>query len=256
MSKKDLREKLSNQLKDNKKIYKLNKQKIKNQYISDLTEYINNNPKQVVNPPYRHVLEEIGNAVTHGVGSLFAVAAFLLMLLASDSFADKFSTYIYGIGMIILFTMSCLYHAFPYGSTVKRIFRRFDYSSIYLLIGATYTPILLSYLGGVKGIVFCAIQWAIICTGITFIGIFGPAKLKWLHMPLYFILGWCGIIFLPYMIQHDFILFLYILGGGIVYCLGIIPFAMNKKVSHFIWHFFVLAGAIVQWLGIYFYIYL
>ena len=60
MSKKELREKLSNELKDNKRTYKLNKQQIKNQYISDLTAYVNNNPKQVVNPPYRNVLEEIG----------------------------------------------------------------------------------------------------------------------------------------------------------------------------------------------------
>ena len=141
MSKKELKKKFSSELKVNKKIYKLNKQKIKNQYVSELTEYVNNNPKQVVNPPYRHVLEEIGNSITHGVGSLFAVAAFILMLLVSDNFADKFSAYVYSIGTFVLFTMSALYHAFPYGSKVKRIFRRFDYSSIYLLIGATYTPI-------------------------------------------------------------------------------------------------------------------
>lgn len=256
MSKKELKEKFSSELKDNKNIYKLNKQKIKKQYIDELTDYVNNHPKQVVNPPYRHVLEEIGNSITHGLGSLFAVLAFILMLLTSDSFADTFSAYVYAAGIFILFTMSCLYHAFPFGSTVKRIFRRFDYSSIYLLIGATYTPILLSYLGGVKGIVFCSLQWLIICTGITFIGVFGPTRLKWLHMPLYLILGWCGIIFLPQMLKEDLPLFLYILGGGLIYCLGIIPFKMDKKVSHFIWHFFVLAGAVVQWLGIFFHIYM
>ena len=56
------------------------------------------------------------------------------------------------------------------------------------------------------------------------------------------------------MIKNDFMLFIYILGGGIVYTGGLIPFSIDKKVSHFIWHIFVLMGAIIQWLGIYLYI--
>jgi hemolysin III len=58
------------------------------------------------------------------------------------------------------------------------------------------------------------------------------------------------------MIQRDLGFFLLILGGGIIYSLGIIPFAMKSKSSHFIWHFFVLFGAVAQWIGIFIYIYL
>ena len=105
------------------------------------------------------------------------------------------------------------------------------------------------------GIWFCVIQWIIIATGITFIGIFGPDKLKWLHFPLYIILGWCGLLFLPNLFINNFYLFIFILGGGIIYSLGIIPFGMKKNVAHFIWHFFVLLGAIIHFLGIYFYLY-
>ena len=56
------------------------------------------------------------------------------------------------------------------------------------------------------GIWFCVIQWMIIATGITFIGIFGPGKLKWLHFPLYIILGWCGLLFLPNLFINNFYL--------------------------------------------------
>ena len=152
--------------------------------------------------------------------------------------------------------MSCLYHAFPYQSVAKRVFRRFDYSSIYLLIGATFAPILLCYIGGIKGLIFLIIQWIIIGIGITLIAIFGPSRLKYIHFPLYFLLGWSGLLFLPQMFSNDFTFFMLILSGGITYSLGIVPFIIDKKVSHFIWHFFLISVAVIQWVGIFLYIYL
>ena len=189
--------------------------------------------------------------MTHGLGSVFAIVAFLLMLSSSKNTLEVISSIIYFVGLFVMFTMSCLYHSFKYGSTVKRLFRRFDYSSIYLLIGATFVPILLIFFGGSFGIIFVIIQWIIIITGVAFIGVFGPHKLKALHITLYIVLGWSGLILLPKMLTDNITLFCYILGGGIIYTLGIIPFALKKKVSHFIWHFFVLLGAIVQFIGIF-----
>lgn len=212
--------------------------------------------KKITAVPKRSVLEEIGNSITHGVGSILGIIALILMLKKASNTTEVVSAIIYFLGIFILFTMSCLYHAFPQNSRVKRLFRRFDYSSIYLLIGATYTPILLCYIERDFGLIFFIIQWTIIATGITFVAIFGPGRLKWLHFPLYIILGWCGIIFIPQLFTRDFGFFLFILGGGLVYSLGIIPFVMKKKAAHFIWHFFVLFGAIIQWLGIYLYIYM
>lgn len=205
--------------------------------------------------PRRGILEEIGNAVTHGVGSIFAVVALILMLIKSNDALESISAIIYFVGMFMMFTMSCLYHAFKTDSKVKRLFRRFDYLSIYLLIGATYTPILLCFIGGILGIVICSVQWVIIAFGVTMIGVFGPNKKKWIHFSLYMILGWSGILFF-FELYRDITFFILILLGGIVYTLGIIPFRLNKKVAHFIWHFFVLFGAIIQWIGIFITIYL
>ena len=91
--------------------------------------------------------------------------------------------------------------------------------------------------------------------GITFIGIFGPARVKPLHYTLYFLIGWSGLLFVPDMIKHDMWLFILILGGGILYPIGMIPFGLRRKGSHFIWHIFVLLGAAAQWLGIYLFVY-
>ena len=237
--------------------FKMQKAELNAAYNSQLEAYrIQEGKPAVIDPPKRPVLEEIGNSVTHGVGTIFSIIAYILMLVSADTAKEFIGASIYFFGLFVLFTMSCLYHAFKHGSAVKRVFRRFDYSSIYLLIGATFAPILLCYVGGTYGTVFLIVQWLIIATGITFIGIFGPSKLKALHMTLYIVLGWSGLMFLPQMIKGDFGFFFCILLGGVIYSLGIIPFSLKKKSSHFIWHFFVLGGAIVQWLGIYLYLYL
>ncbi len=207
-------------------------------------------------PPQRPVLEEIGNAVTHGVGAIIGITGLVLLLLKSDTGLKITASIVYGLSMTVMMLMSCLYHSFKKGSTVKRIWRRFDYSSIYLLIGGTFAPIYLVYWGNVLGISLFAVQWALIITGITFVCVFGPGRLKWLHYTLYFAIGWSGLIFIPDFIQNNLPLLWMILGGGLVYTLGMIPFAKKGvKSAHFIWHFFVLAGAVVQFLGILLYIY-
>lgn len=157
---------------------------------------------------------------------------------------------------------SCLYHSFRCGTTVKRIFRRFDYSSIYLAIGGTFAPLWLIYMrtkmwGDVASIAFISVQWALIALGITFVAVFGPGRVRWLHFTLYFVIGWSAILFFPYWIRGDIPLLIWEIVGGSVYTLGMIPFALLKKkpVAHFIWHFFVLAGAILMWTGLYLYVF-
>ncbi len=268
MELKEIRKNYKEEKKKLKKTYKKIKRTARNEYrekrlslkeqnlIDVSASFTERGKRAPQNPPKRAIIEEIGNSVTHGVGALLSVAALILMLAYSNNGVDIFGAVIYFVGLFLMFGMSCLYHSFPHGSRVKRIFRRFDYSGIYLLIGATFAPILLSYIGGSFGIIFFILQWAVIITGVTLVGVFGPARLRKLHIPLYVILGWCGLIFLPKMLASDPMLAVFILGGGVVYSLGIIPFSIKAKVSHFIWHFFVLAGAVIQWFGVFFYIYL
>ena len=255
--KKRLKSDYKKEKKSRRKEYKSSIAAAEDSYLSAMADCAAERGKRVpINPPKRAVLEEIGNSVSHGLGSLFSIFAFILMLLHYDVIRELLGAVVYFAGLFLMFTMSCLYHAFSHGSAVKRLFRRFDYASIYLLIGATFAPVLLSYVGGVFGLVFFIIQWCVIVTGITLVGVFGPARLKFIHMPLYILLGWCALMFLPRMLGDNVWFAFYILLGGIIYSLGIIPFAMKNKVAHFIWHFFVLAGAVVQWVGVYTFIYL
>lgn len=242
--------------KENRKIERMKKKAIAKKERLERRAAFKAQSRILNEPPHRTVLEEIGNAVTHGVGALLAIAGLVLMLVKSDSSYKVAGAIIYGFTMFMMMLDSCLYHSFATGSKVKRIYRRFDYSSIYLLIGGTFAPLLLVYVTQPLGIILCACQWAIIITGITFICVFGPGRLKWLHFTLYFLIGWAGAIFIPFMAKDNIPLMIFILVGGVVYSLGIIPFALKKiKGAHFIWHFFVLAGAIVQFLGIYLYLF-
>ena len=211
--------------------------------------------KTMNEPPKRSVLEEIGNSVTHGAGALLAITGLILLLLKSNTGTKVLSSIVYGTCMILMFLMSCLYHAFRSGSGVKRLWRRFDYISIYLLIGGTFTPIWLVYWNNRAGIILCIVQWIIIITGLTLVSVFGPGRPKALHLTLFIVLGWCGLIFLPDMARDNLPLLWMTLGGGVIYTLGIIPFALKKKGAHFLWHFIVLAGAIAHWFGIYLYVY-
>ncbi len=201
-------------------------------------------------PPRRPLSEEIGNSVTHGVGALLSIPALVLLILRSSSPAQLAAGLVYGICLILLFLMSCLYHAWPSGSMVKYVWRRFDYCSIYLLIGGSFAPYWLVWVGGRTGLLFFCLQWALIVTGITFVGIFGPGRLRALHMSLYLVLGWSALVFLPSMVRTQPELAVMTLLGGVVYTLGIIPFALKRRGAHFVWHFFVLLGALCHYIGI------
>ena len=161
----------------------------------------------------------------------------------------------YGVSMVLMMLMSGVYHALPTGSRAKRICRRFDYTSIYLLIGGTFAPIFLVYLGDRLGIALFCVQWSVILTGVTLLLIFGPGKWRALHFTLYFLIGWSGLAFLPDFYLRSRTLLWFILLGGVVYTVGMVPFARGRKYDHCVWHVFVLLAAALHWIGIYTQIY-
>lgn len=207
-------------------------------------------------PTSRSKLEEIGNSITHGLGAILAVLALVLLIMRSDTTLKMISSIIYGFSLIIMMTMSCLYHAFKKESMVKKVFRRFDYCGVYLLIGGTFAPLFLIYSNNPVNMIFLYIQWSLILLGIIFVLIFGPYRVRILNFILFFSIGYSAVIFIPQLFKDNLNLFYMILSGGLIYTIGMIPFGFRKvKGSHFIWHFFVLVAAIIHFVGIYLFIY-
>ena len=198
--------------------------------------------------------EEIGNGVTHGVGFLLSVAATVLLYINCDRWQEYLSVTLFSVSMMMLYLSSTLYHSFKSGSVVKRIFKRFDHSSIYLLIAGTFAPILLAGVGTKLAFVMFIIQWICVILGIVSKCIW-PTKYKALHLIVYLMIGWSGVLFIPDLIKLNVNLVWFILAGGISYSIGVVFYTLSKvKYFHFVWHFFVLGGTILHFLGVLLYI--
>lgn len=215
--------------------------------------------------PKRPLLEEIGCAISHGLGVLFTIAALILLLNKSDTPLKITASIVYSSAMMFMFFNSMMYHSFKWGTKVKRIWRRFDYTSIYMLVAGTFAPLQLIELpsefgdaGYIWGISYFAAMWTLVIVGVTFTCIFGPGRVKKINFPLYFIIGWSGVCMIPgWIIYKRFDLLAWILSGGIVYTLGMIPFGLfrNKNGMHFVWHLIVFAGVVLHFFGLYFCVY-
>ncbi len=195
--------------------------------------------------------EEIANAISHGVAGLFGIAGLVLMLIKSSTLLETLSSLIFGLGIILLYTMSTLYHAFKNDSKVKRVFKRFDHVSIYVLIGATYSPILILFVQKPLGWIMLAVQWALIILGIV-LKATNIHKYTYVHLAMYLILGWSGVVFFQPLIAFSSLAFFLILGGGIAYTVGVLFYALHLfKYSHFVWHIFVFLGTLLHFFAIY-----
>lgn len=198
--------------------------------------------------------EEIGNAVSHGVGSLLGILGLVLMILKSADVWQTVSACIYGGSIVLLFTMSCLYHALS-NEKAKRVMRVFDHSSIFLLIAGTYTPYTLVTLRGALGWTLFGIVWGAAILGITLNAI-SIERFKTFSMIAYIASGWCVVIAVVPLIRNlPFGGLMYLLAGGLLYTGGIL-FYRKKTIRwfHMVWHLFVLAAAICQFLSIYLYV--
>ena len=207
--------------------------------------------------------EEIFNAITHGVGDLIAIAALVLLIVFATVYGDGWclaSGIVYGITLVILYTMSTLYHAIT-PERAKRVFRIFDHCSIFLLIAGTYTPYSLVTLREVDfhgislGWLIFGVIWGLAVVGIVFAAL--RKSVKWVEVPLYVLMGWMIILSIKDLVANlasgGVIL---LVAGGIVYTIGVVFFILHKyRYMHSIWHIFVLAGSILHFLSVLLYVF-
>lgn len=202
--------------------------------------------------------EEIANAVSHGVGSLLAIAACVILIVRSAFHSTAIgvvSASIYGASLIILYTFSSLYHSLT-NRKAKSVFRIFDHCSIFFLILGTYTPICLWMLKGALGWTLFGINAFCTALGIVLNSI-NLKKFQKISMVLYILMGWSVIVSIKNVIAIiPFSGMMFLLIGGLLYTFGIIFYKMkNVKYMHFIWHLFVLGGSIVHYFFVLFYCY-
>ena len=202
--------------------------------------------------------EEIFNMTTHIVGGALGVIALVLCIIFAAIHHNVYgviSSIIYGITMIVLYTMSSIYHGLRPNTNAKKVFQVLDHCSIFLLIAGSYSPFALCTLREYN----IALGWSIfgIIWGLAILGIVLNAidlkNFKVFSMICYLIMGWCIIVKMNVVIERlGWTGFSLLLAGGIVYTIGAVFYGVGKKKKymHSIFHLFIFAGSLLQFLCI------
>lgn len=205
--------------------------------------------------------EEIFNMVSHIVGAAFGVVALVLTVVFASLSGDPWTVVgcsIYGGSMILLYTISSVYHGLHLNMG-KRVLQVLDHCSIFLLIAGTYTPIVLGPIREYSvawGWTLFGVVWGCATLGIVFTAI-DMKRFEKLAMVLYLGMGWCVIMAIkPAILSVGFMGMLWIFIGGVVYSIGAILYGLGIKhrYMHSIFHIFVVAGSILQFFGIFFHV--
>ena len=197
-------------------------------------------------------ISELINSITHGLGFLLSIVGLIVLLVFNNPTGDIWRTVgfsVYGFTLILLYLSSTLYHS-TIDSKLKKIFRRFDHSGIFLLIAGTYTPFVLISMRGSWVVYLFVLIWLIAIFGITG-EFFFTKKLKYLQLAMYLSMGWMAMIAIkPLLTLISTQTFIWILIGGVIYSIGVIFYKWeNLPYNHAIWHLFVLGGSISHFIA-------
>lgn len=213
--------------------------------------------EKVIIPNYT-LGEELMSAISHGIGFLLSIAALVLCVVFSSIHGNAtavVASSIYGTTLIILYLMSTMYHSLKVNNA-KRVFNIMDHCSIFLLIAGSYTPYVLVTLKGALGWTIFGIIWAAAILGIVFNAI-DVGKYKKISLIAYLIMGWMIVFaFKPLAEALSTPGLIFLILGGVAYTIGAIFYGLGKKKKymHSIFHFFVLAGSILQFFSIFLYV--
>lgn len=196
------------------------------------------------------------NSITHLIGAALALVGLVLLVVLAARQGDPWkivSFSIYGTTLLLLYTSSSLYHSLH--GKAKKVFRKMDHLSIYLLIAGTYTPFTLITLRGAWGWSIFGAVWFLAILGIVLESL--PQKeARILPVIIYIVMGWLILIAVnPLLRSMPLTGFVWLLLGGVFYTVGVVFYALDGRVRHFhgIWHLFVLAGSLSHYFTILFY---
>ncbi|OQK17072.1 hemolysin III [Methyloprofundus sedimenti] len=196
------------------------------------------------------------NSITHLIGAILALVglgSLLTIGIQQNEPLIIISFTVFGLTLVLLYTMSTLYHSF-HPPELKQIFQKLDHLSIYLLIAGTYTPYMLVSLVDSNGPLMLSVVWGLAATGIL-LEIYSPKRNESLQIVIYLLMGWvCTLEYSTLKAAITTAGIAWLTAGGIAYTVGIVFYVMddmNKlRHAHGIWHLFVLIGSICHFISI------
>ncbi|SJZ84471.1 hemolysin III [Pilibacter termitis] len=204
------------------------------------------------------ILNEVLNAVTHGIACALSIAGLVILLLKGSHTGSPvyIAAYaLYGATLILLFLSSTLFHSLIF-TKAKKVFQVFDHSSIFLLIAGSYTPYCLLSIKGWMGITMLVAIWVIAILGVVYKSIFlhRQEKVSKISTILYVAMGWiCVFAIQPLYNALGINGLILLVLGGVSYTVGAFFYSLkNVRFMHVVWHLFVMAGACFMFFSILF----
>lgn len=201
--------------------------------------------------------EDIANAVSHGVAALASHVGLIYLVYVAATKGTVMDVVVYsifGTTLILMFLMSTLYHSI-FHATTRDVFKRLDHSFVFVLILGTYTPYVFTALNTVESYIIYGILGCLTILAVVMNSIW-VQKSKIATVIIAIFMGWVSVLLirdLYHALDPQF--FVFLLAGGIFYTVGAIVYAVSKfKYHHFIWHIFVILGALTHFISIAFYI--
>jgi hemolysin III len=190
--------------------------------------------------------ELIADGVVHGIGVFCGVVAATVLIVLTAVYATTFQVAvvsIYAAGLLTMLVLSATYNLWPV-SRAKWVLRRFDHSAIYVLIAATYTPVIMELKDSVFAVVLLIGVWCVAIVGVV-LKLALPGRYDRVAVGLYLAMGWSGIMLYDAVVSALPSLALwFVLAGGALYSFGVIFHAWQRlRFQNAIWHCFVLLGA-------------
>jgi hemolysin III len=194
------------------------------------------------------------NSITHLVGAVLSVVGLAALVtmgaLAGDAY-KVVSFSVYGAMLFVLYAISTAYHGVSH-PRLKAILQKCDYSAIYLLIAGSYTPFTLVTLRGPWGWSLFGVSWGLAALGIVQELTLGR-RTRSVSMVLYVLMGWLALVAVRPLVQAlPAAGTAWLVAGGVIYSAGIYFFINDERIrhGHGIWHLFVLAGSLCQFVSV------
>lgn len=186
----------------------------------------------------------------------FALAAGIVLIALARGVEASVASAVFVVSSLTLFGVSAVYHRFNWSAQTKAVLRRLDHANIFLLIAGTYTPIALLALPPDQGNVLLWLVWGGTALGIV-LRVFWLNSPRWLYVPLYLLLGWAAVMYVPELLAANVAMMVLVIVGGGLYTVGAVVYGTkwpNPSPKNFgfheIFHSFTVLAFLCHWTAV------
>ena len=212
--------------------------------------------KRNIRIPTYSLGEELFNSISHGLAAALSIAGLVLMIVKAKGPLATTSVTLFGAAAILLYTISCIYHALSPKLTGKKVLRVLDHCNVFILVACTYIPASLLGVKGVLGWVLFGLVCGVSALGITLTAI-DVDHYSLAGVICHLLIGWSILAGIKELLANAGPRgTLYLFLGGVAYSFGAILYGIGakKKYMHCVFHVFCMLGTFFHFWGIYQYL--